>query len=50
MPANTVVRELAHGYIMNEHTLRPAKVSVAKTPAIDESGASEPENQNDFAE
>ncbi|MBN1765707.1 MAG: nucleotide exchange factor GrpE [Sedimentisphaerales bacterium] len=32
-PVNTIVRELARGYIMNERTLRPAKVSVAKTPA-----------------
>jgi len=41
MPANAVVRELAHGYIMNGHTLRPAKVSVAKPPTSDEPGASE---------
>ena len=32
-PENHVVRELAPGYTMNERTLRPAKVSVAKAPA-----------------
>ncbi|MCF7958065.1 MAG: nucleotide exchange factor GrpE [Phycisphaerae bacterium] len=29
---NAVVRELARGYVMNERTIRPAKVSVAKAP------------------
>lgn len=33
-PPGTVVRELAPGYVMNERTLRPAKVSVAKTPSV----------------
>jgi len=32
-PSGTVVRELAGGYCMNDRALRPAKVSVAKTPA-----------------
>jgi molecular chaperone GrpE len=44
LPANAVVRELAHGYIMNGHTLRPAKVSVAKAPTMDAPGASESGN------
>ena len=35
--ANGVIRELARGYIMNERTLRPAKVSVAKPPSPKES-------------
>jgi len=30
---NTILRELARGYLMNGRTLRPAKVSVAKGPA-----------------
>lgn len=29
---NTVVRELAAGYLMNGRTIRPAKVTVAKSP------------------
>jgi len=33
-PAGTIVRELAGGYRMNDRALRPAKVSVAKAPAI----------------
>jgi molecular chaperone GrpE len=41
VPANTVVRELARGYTMNDHTLRPAKVSVAKPPAEDSPVADE---------
>jgi hypothetical protein len=31
-PDHSVVRELAPGYIMNDRTLRPAKVSVCKNP------------------
>jgi len=31
-PENTIVRELASGYMMNDRPLRPAKVSVAKAP------------------
>lgn len=30
---NAIVRELARGYLINDRTLRPAKVSVAKPPA-----------------
>lgn len=30
--ANAIVRELAKGYTMNDRTLRPARVSVAKAP------------------
>ena len=45
VPANTVVRELARGYTMNDHTIRPAKVSVAKSPTIEEPEINEePEN------
>ncbi len=36
LPENAVVAELARGYAMNERTLRPAKVSVAKPPAANE--------------
>ncbi len=32
LPPQTIVRELACGYIMNERTLRPARVSVARAP------------------
>jgi len=31
-PENTIVRELAGGYVMNGRTVRPAKVAVAKAP------------------
>ena len=30
LPENSILSELARGYIMNAHTLRPAKVSVSK--------------------
>ena len=36
---NQIVRELAAGYIMNDRTLRPAKVSVAKAPSAPEAAA-----------
>jgi molecular chaperone GrpE len=43
-PDHTVVRELAKGYLMNERTLRPAKVSVNNNPAATVSEpAAEPE-------
>ncbi|MBN1437321.1 MAG: nucleotide exchange factor GrpE [Sedimentisphaerales bacterium] len=40
---NQVVRELAAGYTMNERTIRPAKVSVAKAP-------SEPQTEEETTE
>lgn len=40
VPEGCVVRELARGYVMNDRTLRPAKVSVAKAPVQDEPDAS----------
>ena len=43
MPEGCVVRELARGYVMNDRTLRPAKVSVAKAPAQD-APAAEPDD------
>ncbi len=41
LPAGTIVRELAHGYLINERVLRPAKVSVAIE--------AQPQNQNQTA-
>lgn len=32
LPENFVVRELQAGYVLNDRTIRPAKVSVAKAP------------------
>ena len=40
--ANTVLRELARGYLFNERTLRPAKVAIAKAPSTEET---EPEEE-----
>lgn len=40
VPEGCVVRELARGYVMNDRTLRPAKVSVAKAPEPVEPDAS----------
>ncbi len=34
--SGSIVRELAKGYIVNDRAIRPAKVSVAKAPAITE--------------
>ena len=45
MDANCVVRELARGYIMNDRTLRPAKVSVAKAPAEPQEQETETEQE-----
>ncbi len=40
---NHIVMELAAGYEMNERTIRPAKVSIAKAPEV----KAEPENDQD---
>lgn len=54
LPANSVVRELQAGFVLNDRTLRPAKVSVARapanpndTPAAPEADADREENQDE---
>ncbi len=44
---NSVVRELAPGYVMNDRTLRPAKVSVARAPEVVVEGEDNEEGENE---
>ena len=46
LPENKVLRELASGYVINDRTLRPAKVAVAKASAKD----GQDDDQDSFAE
>ncbi len=46
-PENAVLRELAPGYTMNDRTLRPAKVSIAKAPAEEKPPAATEEETNE---